>query len=179
MQERGNEIVQCMWGLEMGSVKEDAHETTREGSGDRDGHDPAHENPSDSSPVGRADITVAKRNANGGTDDAHGGGDGDAKLSGQDDGDGRGEFHGETAGRGHEGDAVTEDGHDLVTVGGKTDDEHTSSEGQSPDGDGSLFSGELTSGPDVVDDGEGSDGVGNIVGTVGEGGNTGSQDLEE
>ena len=148
-------------------------------------------------------VAVAKRDSESGARNAHGSGDGNAVLRSEDDGDGgawskrssqrgvlsvnlsskRTELHGESTRRRHEGDLVTEDGHDVVAVwrrrerqqqsrskrrgertGSESNHEHGSTEGEDPDGDGTLGSSRVSSRPDLVDDGVGTDGVGDIVG---------------
>lgn len=72
----------------MRSVDDYAHQATRNDTGDREGNDPASIDPENHSPVDRLDITCAKTNTNGGTDNALGGGDGQGETGSQDDGDG-------------------------------------------------------------------------------------------
>lgn len=100
-------------------------------------------------------------------------------MRGENDGDGSGQFHAETTGWRVEGDAVTEDCHDVVTVGSETKDEHTTTESESPDVNLGAGTRDSTGGPGVVDDGEGTNGIGNVVGTMSEGGNTGGHNLHE
>ena len=67
----------------------------------------------------------------------------------------------------------------VVTVGGETDDDHGSSEREDPDGRlglGCEGSGGL---PDGVDGRVWADGVGDVIGSVGERGSAGGHDLEE
>jgi hypothetical protein len=103
------------------------------------------------SALDRLEVTVAERDTNGGTGDAHGGRDGKTVLGSENDGDGGSELHRETTGGRVEGDLVTEDLHDVVTVRGETDDDHDTSVGENPDGDGRLAARDLAGTPDMVD----------------------------
>jgi len=98
--------------------------------------------------------------------------------------DGGSKLHRESTGGRLEGEVVSEDLHDVVTVGSEllvrraksaraesvegggrethSNDEHGSSEDENPDGNGVLLGGELSGGPDVVDGGVGADGVGDL-----------------
>lgn len=98
--------------------------------------------------------------------------------------DGGSKLHGESTRGRVKGKVVSEDLHDVVTVGGElleagersakrlgevtpestthSDDDHGSSKDEDPDGDGVLRGGELSSGPDLVDGGVGTDGVGDL-----------------
>lgn len=100
----------------MRSVEENTHQAPAKSGDNRDSSDPSNIDPTNGPPVGSPKVTVAKRDANGGTSDAHRGGDGDTELRGKDDGDRGRKFHGETARGGVQGDAVTEDTHDVVAV---------------------------------------------------------------
>jgi hypothetical protein len=77
-----------------------------------------------------------------------------------------------------QGDLVTERTHDVVAVCPETDDNGGATEGENPEGNRD-FAGYFAGGPDEVDGGIGANGVGDIVGTVGEGGGGGSHDLQE
>lgn len=104
-------------------------------------------------------------------------GDRETQLGAGQDGDGGGHLCRETTGRRHVGDLVTESAHDLVTVGQETQiDGHTTKD-QDPGGDGGLRV-EIGVVPDVEDGGEGTNGVGNIVRTVGKGGEAGRDNLD-
>lgn len=100
-------------------------------------------------------------------------------MRGEEDGDRGAELHGETTGRRVHGQSVTEDGHDVVAVSGQADDDHTSTKGEHPSWRRRIRGGGPTSVPNLVDGGKRSDGVGDIVGTVGERGGTGGHDLKE
>lgn len=105
-------------------------------------------------------------------------GDGETELGAGQDSD-RGTHLGrETTGGGHVGHLVTEGAHDVVTVGHQTKIDGNTSKGKNPDGDGGLLDVNVSMIPDIVDGGKGTDGVGNIVGAVGKGGEAGSDDLD-
>lgn len=59
-----------------GSVDDDAADAARDDTGDGESDDPAHVDPSDHAPVDGAPSTRAKTNADGGTGDTLGGGNG-------------------------------------------------------------------------------------------------------
>jgi hypothetical protein len=69
--------------------------------------------------------------------------------------------------------------HDVVTVGNETDRDGQGEDGELPDGDRGLGRSGSTSGPGRVDDSPWSDGVSDIIGTVGEGCGTGGENLDE
>lgn len=138
-----------------------------------------HHDPCNSLPVDCLGVTVAKSNTDGGTSDAHGGGDGETVLGSENDGNGGSKFHRESTRGRVKSDVVTESTHDVVTVSGESDDDAGSSHDEDPDGNGRLLFGEGAGGPAVVDDGVGTDGVGDIVGSVGEGSAASGQDLDE
>ena len=164
--------------LEVRSVENDAHKTTTGDRGDGDRKDPAQEDPAKCPPVDSLPAARDESDTGGGTHDAHGGGDWEGVLRGKQDSDGRSKLHGETSGWRHEGDSVTDSAHDLVSVSGETDDDHRTTESQGPGlsrgvlGEGSVL-------PDVVDSREWTDGIGSVVGTVGEGVGAGGKNLEE
>lgn len=107
-----------------------------------------------------------------------GSGDGEGETGSKDDGDGSAKFHGETTGRGLEGESVTEIAHEMVSISPETDDEGGGGVTEDPDGDLGLCGGGVCR-PDHVDGSERAGGVGDIVGTVGKGGGTGSDTLEK
>jgi len=122
----------------VGSVEDDAHQAAGKRSNDWDSEDPTKEDPAKSAPVDRAQVTIAQRNTHGSTSNAHGSGYGETILRGKDNGDGSAKFHGETTRGGVEGDLVTEDLHDVVTIGSETENNHGTTEGEGPDGNGGL-----------------------------------------
>lgn len=77
-----------------------------------------------------------------------------------------------------ESNLVTERAHDVVAVCPETDDDTGTTECEDPEWDGDLGA-DLGGGPDEVNGGVGADGVGDVVGAVGERGGRGSEDLEE
>lgn len=166
-------------GLPVRSINEKSKKTSGGSTSDGDGEDPSEEDPSESAVVDGLGSGRDETDTGSGTGDAHGGGDGDTVLRGEEDGDGGSELHGETTGWGHESELVSELGHDVVTVGGETDDDHSTTESKNPGGGGRVLGGDGAVGPDVVDGSEGTDGVGNIVGAVGERVGACSENLEE
>lgn len=81
---------------EVRSVENDAHGHTADGTGNGNGHDPREDEETDSLPVYSLDGTVAKTDTDGGTSDAHGGGDGERVLREDQDGERSTHFHGAT-----------------------------------------------------------------------------------
>lgn len=65
-----------------------------------------------------------------------------------------------------QGDAITQDGHDVVTVCSKTENKSGGTIYEHPDLDIAFLSSRNTVLPSVVDDGERSDSVTQIVGTA-------------
>jgi hypothetical protein len=63
--------------LEMRGVEDDGHGDAADGTGDGDGHDPGEDKETDSLPVDGLDSAVAETDTDGGSGDAHGGGDGE------------------------------------------------------------------------------------------------------
>lgn len=124
-------------------------------------------------------VPIAERDTDSGSGDAHGGRDGDTVLRRENDGDRSTELHGEAARGGDQGDSVTQDGHDVVTVSGQTEDQGGSSVDEHPDLDVRVLAGGETKLPSVVDDREGTDGVGQVVGSVGERGGATGEDLHK
>ncbi|GKT57916.1 hypothetical protein ColTof3_05255 [Colletotrichum tofieldiae] len=74
---------------------------------------------------------------------------------------------------------VTEVAHDVVAVSPDTESNTNTTEAENPDGDFGLAAGENTGVPDLEDGGVGADGVGNVVGAVGERSSAGGHDLHE
>ena len=77
------------------------------------------------------------------------------------------------------GDFVSEGDDEVVSISGKTNDDHGTTKGQHPDGSVGVLTRRGSSGPNVVDGGEWTDGVGDVVGAVGERLGAGSHDLKE
>jgi hypothetical protein len=69
--------------------------------------------------------------------------------------------------------------HDVVAVGDETERDHQRENGELPDGHGSLGRSSVTGRPARVDDGPGTDGVTNVVSTVGERGGASGENLDE
>lgn len=163
----------------MWRIENDTHKASCSDTDNRDGEDPSEEDPSESPPVEGAPITIAHGDAKSGTDDAHGGGYWETIVGSEDDGDCRSQFHRETTRGRVESQAVTDDTHNVVAVGCETDDDHCTTEDENPDGDWGVFSSDGSVGPDIVDNGVGTDGVGDVVGAVGERCSAGGHYLEE
>lgn len=104
--------------------------------------------------------------------------DGQAQLGAGQDSQGGTERDRETARGRHERDVVAKRGHDAVAIGQQTNVNSNTTIGQDPgrdrgarDIDGGVL-------PDVVNSSQGTDGVSNIVRSVGKGRETGGQDLK-
>lgn len=95
-----------------------------------------------------------------------------------DDNESRTELDGETSGRSNGNEIDTDGGNDLVAESGKTGDNTETTQDKDPGGNLGL-AGEGVVEVDGKNTGEGSNGVGNIVTTVGEGIEGSSDDLEE
>lgn len=165
--------------LPVGSVKNDSGEATSHGTNGGDGEDPSGNDPSQSFPVERFDISVAKSNSESSSGDAHGRGDGKSVLRSEENGNGGSELHAESSRGRVESESVSEDSHDVVSVGSQSEDDHGSSESEDPDGSLSL-GGQGSSGfPNGVDGRVRTDSVGDIVSSVSEGSSAGGENLEE
>ena len=160
------------------SVEDNGHEQTRNQTSAGQGDDPTHVDPGYHAPVDTPPCTVTETDTDGSTTDALGGRDRKLQLSGHDDGSSSTEFHGETTRGGMQGDLVAERAHNVVTVRPETDDNTGTTKGENPSGDRNLGA-DLTSLPDKVDGSVGTDGIRDVVGTVGKRGGSGSEDLEE
>lgn len=108
-----------------------------------------------------------------------GGRDRETELGAGQDSEGGTEGEREATGGRDEANVVTQGGHDSVTEGKETDIDSNTTVGKDPGGDGGC-TGDVDHAvlPNIVDGGQGTDGVGDIVGTVGKGRETGSEDLE-
>jgi hypothetical protein len=91
-----NQETQSLFLSEMRSVEDDTHGQTTNGTGNGDGHDPREDKETDSLPVDGLEGTVAETDSDGGTSDAHGGGDGERVLREDQDGESGTHFHGAT-----------------------------------------------------------------------------------
>lgn len=163
----------------MRSVKDNAHDDTGKGTSDRDGHDPGEDEQADTLPVDGLDGAVHETDTDGSTGDTHGGGDGQGELGEDEDGDGGAHLHRATTAGRVVGDLVAHDAHDVVSVGDETDAEDDGDDGELPGVDGGLGGLSAAGGPGLVDDGPRTDSVTDVVGTVGERGSAGSEDLDE
>lgn len=81
----------------MRSIENQSHDDTCEGTSNWDGHDPGKDKETDSLPVDSLVGSVAKTDTDGGTGDAHRGGDWEGKLGEDEDGDSGSHFHGATS----------------------------------------------------------------------------------
>lgn len=102
----------------MRSVNKQTHQATTNGAGDGNGHDPGEKEEAHTLEVDSLEGTVAETDADGGTGDTHGGGDGEGVLGEDEDGEGSAHLHGGTTAGGVVGDLVTHDwrGERLVLV---------------------------------------------------------------
>ena len=103
--------------LEVRSIEEETHENSTEGTGDWDGHDPGEEKETDSLEVYSLQSTVAETDTNGGTGDAHGGGDWEGELREDEDGDSGTHLHRGTSAWGVVCDLVTHDYSHIISIG--------------------------------------------------------------
>jgi hypothetical protein len=162
----------------LGGVGNDTHEDSGNETSKRDGENPSKVTPGNHSPVDGLDGSVTQTDGDNGTDNALGGGDGQVETGGHDGGDGGAKLHGETSRGGLHGHLVTKVGHEVVSVSPQTNDKGARSVDQDPHGHIGLLSG-LVGGPDLVDGGQGTDSVGDIVRTVGKRGSASGDTLEE
>lgn len=101
------------------------------------------------------------------------------KAGGENDSASSTKLHGETTRRRVKGQTVAKNLHDVVTVGPDTKSNTGTTEAENPNRDSRLGTLKRARAPDLVDGGIGTNGVGDIVSTVGERGGTGSHDLDE
>jgi hypothetical protein len=159
-------------------VKHNAHQTSRNDTRRWQCDEPTEVDPRNHAPVDSPPGTVAKTNTDSRTSNALRCRDRQRKLGSHDNRDSSTEFHGETTRRRVQSDLVTERAHNVVSICPETDDDTRTSERENPERDRDLVA-DLGSRPDEVDGGVGADGVGHVVGAVGERGGGSSQDLEE
>lgn len=98
-----------LFSSEVRGVNEETHQTSTKGAGDGNGHDPGEQQETDTLEVDSLQGTVAETDADGGTGDTHGGGDGEGVLGEDEDGEGGTHFHGGTTAGRVVGDLVTHD----------------------------------------------------------------------
>ncbi len=163
----------------VGSVEDDTHGKTTNGTGDGNGHDPGEDKETNSLPVDSLDSPVAETDTDGSTSDAHGCRDRERVLGEDQDGEGSTHLHRATTRRRVVGDLVTHDLHDVVTVGDQTKRKSGREDSKLPDGDGSFGLSGITGVPGRVDDSPGTDSITDIVGTVSERGSAGGENLDE
>ncbi|KAJ3271278.1 hypothetical protein HK104_004709, partial [Borealophlyctis nickersoniae] len=94
-------------------------------------------------------------------------------------GDSRSQFHREPTGGRVVRDVVTQVRHDAPPTKEETEVDGDTTKEEDPDRDGDVGFGEDTGLPDSVDGGQGTHGVCDVVGAVGEGGKGGGEDLDE
>lgn len=160
-------------------VKGKSHKTTTNQTRDGDSHNPREEQETNTLPVNSLEGAVAKTDTDSGTSDAHGCGDGELVLGEDEGGDGGAHFHGRTTGWGVVGELVTHDLHDVVSVCDETNTDGEGHDGDLPRGNILLRLYGLAGLPRSVHTSPDTDGVSDIVGAVGEGCGTGSDDLDE
>mmetsp|Transcript_32727 Transcript_32727/g.83625 ORF Transcript_32727/g.83625 Transcript_32727/m.83625 type:complete len:226 (+) Transcript_32727:782-1459(+) len=105
------------------------------------------------------------------------GGQRDAQLRANDDDDGSTKLNGEPTGRGNTAHLDSNSTHDLVAIGGQAKDNAKATQHKNPDGHRRLL-GKASVLVDSPDRSEGTNGVGNIVGTMRERIADGSEDLQ-
>lgn len=164
---------------EVRSVKNNAHDDTGKGTSNWDGSNPGDHEEGDSLEVNSLEGTVAETDTDGGTSDAHGGGDRKRVLREEEDGDSGTHFHGAASGWRVVGNLVAHDSHDVVSVEGETQAENNGDYSNLPDRDWSLSSLSVAGSPGSVDNSPWADSVTDIVSTVSEGGSAGSDNLDE
>mmetsp|Transcript_3392 Transcript_3392/g.9760 ORF Transcript_3392/g.9760 Transcript_3392/m.9760 type:complete len:535 (-) Transcript_3392:70-1674(-) len=147
---------------------------------DDHGEDPSRNDLGDDGPVGGRGAALHGSDAEGGAHLAVGGGEGDAEAGAEEHDEHGAELDGEAAGRGDLGNLDTDGVHDLVAVHAEADHDAEAADGEDPVhvvahivllGEGALVL------VDEVDRGVGAHGVGHIVGAVGEGVESGGEDL--
>lgn len=97
----------CCGFLPRRSVESKTHKTTTDETGNGNGHNPREEEEANSLPVDGPEGAIAKTDTNGGTSDAHGGGDGERVLGEDENGDGGTHLHRGTSRGGVVGKLVT------------------------------------------------------------------------
>lgn len=161
------------------SVEQNAHQAATNETGNGNGHEPRENQEEDTLPVDGLESAVAQTDTDGGTGDAHGGGDGKRVLGEDEDGNGSAQLHGGTTAGRVVGDLVAHDLHDVVAISDEADADGEGHDGNLPQRNGSLGTSSLASGPSSVHDSPDTDGVADIVGTVSEGSSAGSDDLDK
>lgn len=152
------------------------HKGGGDGCGNNDGSNPSEENLGEELPVdglGAAD----QSNSHGRSDLALGGGDGESDPGSDNNDEGRRQFDEEPSAGRHGHQIHADSGHDLVSHGGETNDDTERSECENPRGRRRGVA-DLSRLVDGDAGGEGSDGVGDVVGSVSEGVEDGGEDLQ-
>jgi hypothetical protein len=152
----------------MGRVERHNHEQTRNKTSTRQGDDPTGEDEADLLPVDSLEVKVAEGNTNRSTSQTLSGGDGESEAGSEEDGDGSAELHAETTGRRDLGDFVAESADNVVAVEPEAETEQETSDDEDPDGRVG-FLGDDARRVGVVGTDPGADGVGYVVGSVGNG----------
>lgn len=181
----------------MRRIQDDPHQYTPNSSRHRNRHNPRENEQAHSLKVDCLDSAIAQADADGGTSDTHGCGDGERVLREEEDGDGGAHFHGGACGGlaivhveswrlvnltsrgGVICDFVSHNLHDVVTVGDEADRDGGGEDSKLPHGDRGVLLGRLPIHPGVVDDSPGTNRVTDVVGAVRKGSSAGSEDLDE
>ena len=95
--------------LKVRRIKNQTHQASSNGTGNRNSHDPSKEQQTHTLEVDGLEGSVAEADTNCGSGDTHGGGDGERVLGEDEDGDGGAHLHGRTTAGGVVGDLVTHD----------------------------------------------------------------------
>eukprot|EP00961_Rhodomonas_salina_P277250 3746552-Rhodomonas_salina.1 len=146
-------------------------------AGGRARDDPAAEDLEEELPVDGVDVAVAQAHAGGGAGEAVRGGDGEAEAREDHDGEHCAELDAEAARGRLQRQPVPERGHDVVPHRDEADVQRDPAEQHDPDRDGS-FAAEVAGGVDEPDGGEGREGVGDVVGAVGDGEEEAGRELQ-
>ena len=83
----------------MRRIEDQTHETTTNGASDGNSHDPSKQQKTDTLEVDSLKRSVAQTDTDGGTSNAHRGGDGQGVLGEDQDGNGSAHLHGGSTGR--------------------------------------------------------------------------------
>ena len=167
-------LIQVDDGRSVGSLGKEG--SRREANNDQS-HDPSSSDLGQQLPVHTLGHTLQHAHASGGANLAMGGGKRNSKLGSNHNHNGSTKLNGKATGRSNAAHLDTNGTHDLVSVGSQANHNAESSQAQNPDGDSrlGLDASVVVDGPDGS---ERTNGVGNIVGTMGESIANGSEDLQ-
>lgn len=158
-----------------GVESEQACQATKQTSA-RQGKDPSAEDPAQLAPIDGLEIVVHQRDTHGCTSQALSGRDGETETRSEEDSDSGTKFDGETARRAHLGDLVAQGTHDVVAEEPETEAEEETGDDQEPNWSWRLGV-DAARAVGLEHSGPGTDGVGDIVTTVGDGHHDGGDDL--